>query len=278
MKAKGVWVTGASSGIGAALARELVSRGAWVVLSAPPSHELEQVAEETGGHALPLDLTEPDTFDAAVEEAWDVLGGVDVMVHNAGVAHRDLVRNTGTDVDRRLMEINYLGPVHLTKLLLPRMLEQGHGQFGVMSSLSGKYGVPRTSAYAAAKHALHGFFETLRAEEAENGIDVTMLIPGFVNTEITRHALTGQGEEYGEMLRVQSEGITPEWCAERIADALESEREEVLIGSMEVLSVYVSRLWPWAWRRLIRNHPMRHIREAEEAVHRLFSAGESEEG
>lgn len=277
MKSKGVWITGASSGIGEALAHELHARGARLVLSAPDPEATRRVAHETGAHALPFDLTRPESFEAIVDEAWEVLGGVDVMVHNAGVAHRDFVRDTPVEVDRRLMEINYFGPVALTKLLLPRMRAAGAGHFAVVSSLSGKYGVPQSSGYCGAKHALHGFFEALRAEEADHGIAVTMLIPGFVNTEITRHALTGRGDEFGQMLDVQAHGISPEECARGIADAIEEQREEVVIGHSEVLTVYLARMWPWAVRRLIRNHPVRRIREAEEAVLKLLHMGPAEE-
>lgn len=271
MKGQRVWLTGASSGIGAALARELSRRGASLILSAPDVRNLQSVAAECpDSRILPLDLLDAGSFAGAVDEAWEAFGGVDVMIHNAGVAHRDLVRNTPIEIDRRLMQINYFGPVELTKLLLPRMLAAGGGRFVVTSSLSGKYGVPRTSAYAAAKHALHGFFDTLRTEEHPNGIAVTIVIPGFVATDITRHAATGTGAEFGRSLEVQQQGISAETCATAVADAIEHDREEVLIGGSEILSVYVDRLSPWLWRRIIRNHPMRHLRELSSFVRAPF--------
>lgn len=269
-----VWVTGASSGIGEALARELAARGARLVLSARRAEVLEAVrvslpappAAGTGqdggsgragaasrGHlVVPLDLGRPESLAAVAEETLARLGAVDVMVHNAGISQRSLAAETDLAVDRRLVEVNYLGTVALTKALLPSMLERGAGRFVVVTSLVGKIATPLRSSYSAAKHALHGFFESLRAEVYDSGVRVTLVCPGFVRTEVSHHALTADGSEQGILDRAQAEGMDPAECARRIAAAVEAGKDEVLVGGKERFAVLLHRLSPALFRRLIR--------------------------
>jgi dehydrogenase/reductase SDR family protein 7B len=258
---KVVWITGASSGIGRALALAFGREGARLILSARAAPALESVRAECGRPGevkiLPLDLQDLERLAVAAASAEACFGRVDIMVHNAGVAHRDRVTRTPLSIDQQLMAVNYFGAVALTKALLPGMLARHEGRFVVISSLSGKYGGPLLSAYAAPKHALYGFFESLRAEEHAAGIRVTMVVPGFIRTAITEHALTGTGERYGRMLQVQAEGMTPERCAERILRAVERDREEVLVGRLEIATVYLWRWFPGLMSRVIRSHPVR---------------------
>ena len=194
---KVVWITGASAGIGAALARAAAARGARLVLSARRPEQLAAVraaCARPGDHlVLPLDLAAPDTFDIAVGEVLAARGAVDVLVHNAGVSQRSLARDTALAVDRRIFEVNYFGAVALTKALLPAMRQQGTSRIVVVSSLVGKIGTPFRSTYAASKHALHGFFDSLRAEEWRHGVGVTLVCPGFIHTDLSIHALIGDG-------------------------------------------------------------------------------------
>lgn len=251
-----VWITGASSGIGAALAREWAGRGARVILSARDEERLEAVrgeCEEPARHrVLPLDLERPDTFADAVATVLDACGRVDVMVHNGGISQRSRAEDTRLAVDRRVMEIDYFGTVGLTKALLPSMLDRGSGRFVVVSSLVGKIGTPLRSGYSAAKHALHGFFESLRAEVHDRGVRVTLVCPGFIRTEVSIHALTADGSEQGSMDRAQERGMSPEACARRIVRAVEAGRAEVLVGGKEVWAVRLARFFPGLYRRLIR--------------------------
>ena len=179
------------------------------------------------------------------------------MVHNAGVAVRDRAANTSLEVHERVLRTNYLGPVVLTQALLPAMVARGGGRFVVISSLSGKYGGPLLAAYAASKHALHGFFETLRGEEREHGISVTIVIPGFVRTEITAHALTGSGERFGRVLPIYREAMAPQECADRILLAVARGKEEVLVGGIEMGTIYLRRWFPGLAARVIWGHPVR---------------------
>jgi short-subunit dehydrogenase len=253
---KAVWITGASSGIGEAVARELDRRGARLVLSARRLERLETLRQELGEPerhiVVPLDLASTAAMPAAVEAALAHGGRIEVMIHNAGISQRALAIDTDLEVDRRLLEVNFFGTVALTKALLPSMLEAGGGTLVVVTSLVGKIGTPLRSSYAASKHALHGFFDSLRAELWGQGIRVTLVCPGFIKTELPRHALTGDGSPQGTMDRAQLEGYPAERCAAKIVRAVERGREEVLIGGREKYAVYLKRLLPGLFSRLIR--------------------------
>jgi short-subunit dehydrogenase len=254
---KVVWVTGASSGIGEALAYELASRGAQLVLSARREEVLRRVqnaCQRAGEHlVLPLDMLQPAAFEPAVQAVLQRFGRVNILVHCAGISQRAHAVHTQLHVDRQIMELNYFGPVGLTKLVLPSMISRRAGQLVVISSLLGKFAIPSRSAYCASKHALHGFFDALRAEAHQHGIVVTMVCPGYVRTSASLNALTGDGTAHGKMDQQTSSGLASAVCARRIAEAIESRRREVYIGKKEVLGVYLSRWAPNLFHRIIRN-------------------------
>jgi len=258
---KVVWITGASSGIGRSLALAFHAAGARLILSARRSQDLEDVRGACGSdppiHIVPLDLAQLDHLAAHAAGVLQTCGHVDYMVHNAAVAMRDRVVDTSLAIDQHVMAVNYFGPVALTKALLPSMLRRRAGCFVVISSLSGKYGGPQLSSYAASKHALHGFFESLRAEVHGQGIRVTFIVPGFVRTPILLSAVTGGGGTYGKTLPAHEAGMDPAACAEQALRAIARGREEALIGGSEVFSVYLKRLFPTLLSRLVRSHPMK---------------------
>lgn len=255
---KTAWITGASSGIGEALAGVLAARGVRLLLSARREAELERVRAglprpETHG-VLAFDLADPAAVRDAAREALAKNERLDLLVLNAGISQRSLVRDTDLAVDRRLFEVNFFAPVALAKAALPAFRAQGAGRFVVVSSLAGKVGTPLRSGYAASKHALHGFFESLRAEEHAAGVRVTMAMPGFIHTPLPMTALTGDGSPQGRMDRAQLEGMAPAACAERIVRAVVRGRDEVLVGGTERLVVPLARLSPGGVRRLLRKH------------------------
>ncbi|MCE7985793.1 MAG: SDR family oxidoreductase [Caldilinea sp. CFX5] len=252
---KTAWITGASSGIGEALAYALSARGARLILSARRLDELERVRSRctnADNHlSLPLDLA---AFDAAAvtQQALAEVGAIDLLIHSGGVSQRSTVAETDMAVQRRIMEINYFGAIALTHAVLPGMIARKSGHFVVISSLSGKISTPRRSAYAASKHALHGFFDALRAEVYQDGLRVTIVCPGYTKTNLSLHALTGDGGAHGQMDPTQAKGMTPEALANRICQAIEREEEEIVVGGKEVLAVYLKRLWPGLYHRMIR--------------------------
>jgi dehydrogenase/reductase SDR family protein 7B len=253
---KVIWITGASSGIGEALARELAGRGAYLVLSARREAELERVRaalDQPRRHrVVPLDLSRPETFPGLVDEVNSATGGVDILINNGGVSQRSLVRDTDLAVDRRLMDINFFGPVALTKAVLPGMVQRGGGMIVVVTSLVGELSTPLRSAYAASKHALHGWFDALRAEEHDNKIRVLLAMPGFIRTDLPLHALTGDGGSQGQMDAAQQAGMAPARCARQMVRAVQNEREQVIIAGRERAGVYLKRPFPGLFRKLIR--------------------------
>lgn len=247
-----VWITGASSGIGEALAVAFSREGARVVLSARNARELERVrlgcARPERHRVLPLDLTDGAAVAAAAKE----VGEVDVLVHSGGVSQRSLAAETDLATDRAIMELNYFGTVALTKAVLPSMLARGSGQIVPISSVIGYVGVPSRSAYAASKHALHGFFETLRAETASRGIAITIVVPGYVRTKVSENALRGDGTPHGRMDETHARAMLPERAAAKIVDAVAARKAEVRVGGKEIWAVLLRRLVPGVVRRVLR--------------------------
>ncbi|HLT36718.1 MAG TPA: SDR family oxidoreductase [Enhygromyxa sp.] len=253
---KVVWITGASSGIGEGLAYELARRGAVLVLSARRADLLEQVRERcdrADQHLVqPLDLTATDTLAAATAAVLERFGRVDILINNSGISQRGTVAETKLDVDRRIMEVNYIGTVAMTKAVLPSMLAQKRGQIVVISSLTGKIGTPLRSSYAASKHALQGFFDCLRAEVHDQGLHVSVISPGFVRTEITKNALTADGSTYDEIGDAQSKAMTAEQFARKCVDAIARREADVMIGGPEVWAARLEPFLPWLYRYLVR--------------------------
>lgn len=254
---KVIWITGASSGIGKALAFNLSSKNTKLILSGRNTAALEAVkaacSHPTNVQMLPLDLEHSASFDGIVLKAITFFGKVDVLINNAGVSQRSLIKDTSIAVDKRIMDINYLGTVALSKALLPHFITNNKGHFVVTTSVVGKIGTPLRSSYAASKHALHGFFDSLRAEHYHDSISVTLVCPGFVNTNVSKNALTGDGSAQQTMDKATANGMCPNRFAKKMVKAIRSNKEEVYIGGFkEKLAVYVKRFFPKILSVMIR--------------------------
>jgi NADP-dependent 3-hydroxy acid dehydrogenase YdfG len=235
-----VWITGASSGIGEGLAHVFHKEGAEIILSARREAELERVKAQCNDgpgavHVVPFDVVDAPAREAASRRAHDIAGKIDVLVNNAGISQRALGKDTDISVDRRIMEVDYFAPIALTKLVLPKMIERKSGQLVVTSSVAGKYGVPLRTAYCAAKHALHGYFDTLRIELMPYDIRVCLLVIAGIRSEVSLHSLTGDGGKWGKNDWGPDEGMTAIAGGEIIVDGLAMGKYEIDIGTGQAM-------------------------------------------
>lgn len=246
-----IWITGASGGLGEGLALQAAHRGARLVLSARRLTELERVrrACPRPEHVavLPLDLQQLGDPEAAAQRAEAFFGPIDILVNNAGISQRTLTVDTGMAAYRQIMEVDFFAPVALTKALLPGMLARGQGHVVVVSSVFGSIAMARRSGYAAAKHALHGFFDCARIELSHRGIAFTLACPGFVKTNVSINALGPDGQPFGQMDPDIGRGMDPAECAERIWRAVEQDRLEVMVAGREAIAVWFKRFLPLSW-------------------------------
>jgi len=255
-KNKVVWITGASSGIGEALVYAFDSRAAKIIISARRENELERVKKncKNPGNIIvqPLDLENHDKIENIAQSIIIKTGKVDILINNGGISQRSLAKDTNIKIDKRIMNINYFGTIALTKAVLPNMLQNKTGHIVVISSVTGKIGVPLRSAYAASKHALHGFFDTLRAEIWKENIYVSIICPGFVRTNVSKNALTADGTAQNKMDDATNQGIEPNYLAEKIINAISKKKEEVLFAGKEVFSIYLKRFLPALFSKIIK--------------------------
>jgi short-subunit dehydrogenase len=231
---KTVWVTGASSGIGEALAKTFVAGGGCAVLSGRNLAELQRVARESGAAErcliLPFDTMDFERLPAMVDQALAFQGRIDVLVNNAGISQRSLAVETDFAVYERIVGVDLLAPIALTQALLPHLLAQGSGQLVMISSVAGKAGVPMRTAYCAAKHGLIGYSDALRSEVAGQGIKVLAVTPGSVRTNVSRNALAADGSVRGVSDAAIDNGIDPQKVSELIWHAVAGGTRELLIA------------------------------------------------
>ncbi|MEM8826088.1 MAG: SDR family NAD(P)-dependent oxidoreductase [Pseudomonadota bacterium] len=241
------WVTGASSGIGRALAIALSAEGMNVILSGRREEALRDAADACTGETLvlPFEATDYEALPGIVSRAADWNGTPDMLVNNAGISQRSLGIDTDFDVYRRLMEVDFFAPLRLTQLLLPAFLERGSGTLVQVASLAGKIGVPMRTGYCAAKHALMGYSDALRAENARHGLKVLTVTPGFVATEIAANAVDGSGNRYGPNDDPVNHGISADTAAGQIVAALKADKREITVGTaQERANAVMARLLP----------------------------------
>lgn len=250
-----VWITGASSGIGEALVYTFARQGYRLIISSRNANILEEVKARcvSGSEVkiIPLDISDISSIQNAAQTVFSQYSTIDILINNAGVSQRSLAEETDFQVDQMIIQTNLLGTIALTKAVLNKMILQKSGHIVTVSSLMGKFGTPLRSSYAAAKHGLHGFFDSLRAEVASRNIFVTLICPGFVRTNVSLNALTANGEKQNTMDDATQEGLTPEYASEQILKAILSKKEEVYIGGKEVLGIYVKRWFPSVFSKII---------------------------
>ena len=254
---KTIWITGASSGIGKALALALSKKEVKLILSARKSDQLEAVRllcqNPEDVKILPLDLAMWKKSAHWVKAALGLFDGVDILINNAGISQRSLAVETDLEVDERIFRINYFGTVALTKSLLPHFIEKKAGHVVVITSVVGRVATPFRSSYSASKHALHGFFDSLRAEIYDDNISVTLICPGFVNTNVSKNALMGDGTEQGTLDKATANGLSSDYFAKKAIKVIQKEKQEAVIGgALEVLAVYLKRFFPLILAKMLR--------------------------
>jgi short-subunit dehydrogenase len=245
-KDKVIWITGASSGIGKAFAEYLHKQGAKLILSALDKQELEPVVKKLdGAFSLCFDVSNFDALPEITKQAISQWGHIDILINNAGITQRALAKDSSFDVYRRLIDIDLMAPIALTQLVTPHMRSRGKGKIVAVASVSGKFGAPLRTAYSAAKHGVFGYFDALRSEIVHDGLDVHVVAPGSVRTNLARNALTGAGNQYGKTDDFIEGGYDPDYLAERVfTDIAKGKREIIIARGKERLGYFLRRFFP----------------------------------
>lgn len=255
---KNIWIVGASSGLGEGLVNHWADYDCTLILSSRREEELLRVEKANEGkkakfEIVPMDLANPGQIDDCVQRVEEKLGHVDIVVQSGGISQRDTVLKTSMEVQRKLMEVNYFGAIHLSRALLPKMVERQTGMHVVITSAVGIISTPFRSGYSASKHALHGFYDAMRAEHHQDNIKVTLLCPGYVHTNISYNALMGDGSQQQKLDNAQANGLSVEEFAKIASNAIAKKKEEVYIGGFkEVMGIYVKRFFPSLFSRIVR--------------------------
>ncbi len=254
---KTVWITGASSGIGKGLALAFSNQDANIIISARNEVKLKEVKaackDPKKVRILSLDLTDFSSFEEKTKTAFNYFNEIDILVNNGGISQRSYAVDTELKVDQQIFEVNYFGTIALTKAILPYFISKKDGQIVVISSIMGKLGTPLRSAYAGSKHALHGFFDSLRAELYQDNIKVTIICPGYVNTDVSKNALTADGSKFEELDEATANGLSPEEFANKALKVISKQKREVIIaGVKEKAGVYLKRFFPSVLANVIR--------------------------
>ncbi len=244
-----IWITGASSGIGEALALTWAKHGIRLIISGRKKAKLNEVRDkciQKGSDCLVavLDLADPVSIKKAAEEVKKHYSSIDILINNGGISQRSLASETPVEVDRLIMETNFFGAVALTKEVLPSMISNKQGHVVVVSSVVGKFGFPLRTAYSASKHALQGYFDSLRAELKDENIRITIVSPGRIKTNISINAIDSKGEKHGIMDPGQVKGIPAEKCAEKIIQAVARGKKDLIIARSERIMIMIRKYFP----------------------------------
>jgi dehydrogenase/reductase SDR family member 7B len=252
---KTVWITGASSGIGEALAYEIAKQGARLILSARNQDALERVRQHCISpekHVIvPIDLEQYDALEEKANRVWGDHGPIDILINNGGLCQRYRSMDGSLALDKKIMDINYFGTIALSRPIVKKMVERKTGHIAVVSSMLGHYGIQTRTAYSASKHALKGYFESLRNELHKTNVYITMIYPGYINTHISENALMANGSSYGAMDKSHKTGVSATKCAQKITQAICARKAVVYIsGFKERFGLFMARYFPTLFRAI----------------------------
>ena len=248
LEGKVIWITGASSGIGKALAKAAAKAGMRVIISARNEAELERVRLACGGQTavLPMDVSKHNEMEAFTSKAAVIFGPIDILVNNAGVGQRGLAVETELEVVKRIFDINFFGSIALAKAILPSMIDRKSGTIVALSSVLGSVPLSKRSAYVASKHAIEGFYQTLRLELFETGVKVLIVRPGLIDTNFSKNAFDAKGAKRGDDILGKWGKMKSDACAKRILSAIQNGHENLLVGGIETWGVLAKQLLPSA--------------------------------
>ena len=257
MKNKVVIITGASSGIGKALAIEFAKLGAHIVITGRNEARLNEVAEildgmKTRNLCLQLDVAKEKDNEILVNETINTFGKIDILINNAGISMRALFEEIEMDVFKKVMDINFYGTLYATKYCLPEILKTKGSIVGV-SSINGYRGTPARTAYTASKYAMNGFMESLRTEVMHRGVHVLVACPGFTGTNIRNAALTADGTSQGESPRDEGKMMSPEEVAQGIIKAIQKRKRDIVFTSQGKLAVFLNKWMPGRMDKIVFN-------------------------
>ena len=257
-KDKRIWVTGASSGIGKEISQQLSNFGIkQLIISGRNYANLEQVKSSCNPDVLvkilAFDMNNREEIAQVLQSNSELIQQIDLVIHNAGVSMRSLIEDTSLEVYDKMMQVNCMGAIQITQFILPSFQKRKSGHFVVMSSMAGKFGVPWRSGYSASKMALQGYFNVLRAENVDNHIDVTIISPGFIKTDISKHALTGDGTSYNKMDSGQKNGMEVRVAVAKMLKNIAKKKSDFLVGGFKetTLAFNLNRFFPALFRKII---------------------------
>jgi len=257
MKNKVIIITGASSGIGKALAYEFASKGAKLVLAARRIELLQQLKQEITNTEVVIcatDVSREEDCKSLIEKAISTFGQIDVLINNAGISMRAIFEDVELDVLHKLMDVNFWGTVYCSKYALPHLLKAKGSLVGIIS-IAGFVGLPGRTGYAASKFAIRGFLDTVRIENLQNGLHVLVAAPGFTASDVRKSALTAHGSNQGETPRNEEKMMSAEVCAQHIIKAIEKRKRQLVLTFLEgKFTVFLGKFWPTLLDKLTFNH------------------------
>jgi short-subunit dehydrogenase len=258
MKDKVIIITGATSGIGKALAYEYASRGAWLVISARNNEKLMEVSEDllrTGIRVLPVkaDVSVEEDCRELIRKTVEEFGAIDVLINNAGISMRALFEEVDLGVLRKLMNTNFWGTVYCSKFALPYLLKSKGSLVGI-SSIAGYKGLPGRTGYSSSKFAMQGLLEVIRIENRKKGLHVLIAAPGFTASNIRNVALSKDGSRQGETPLDESKLMPAETVARKIADAIEKRKRTLILTTLGKMTVLLNKFLPSFMDKMVYNH------------------------
>lgn len=241
IKGKIIWITGASSGMGEALALEAIKHEAKVIISARNGEKLKtlcaQIGNDSNCFVLPFDVSKIENAHALVNAVIEKFGRIDILINNAGIAQKSFALETSRQVEQQIMDTNFYGIVTLSKAVATQMINQGGGQIAVTTSLLGKFGLPMYAAYCASKHALYGYFDAWRGELKSKNVNINIVCPGNINTNVSYNSLLGNGELMKQNSPAQAKGMDAHIAAQKILKAISKNQRHTYIGRFDILAV-----------------------------------------